>query len=86
MVNMTRDEMIKNLVNGVCLVKFIKKNGDVRLMECTLNNDIIPDDQRITEVKARSETSLPVYDVQAKGWRSFIIDNVESFGTNVESV
>jgi len=86
MVNMTRDEMIEYLVNDVCLVKFIKKNGDVRLMECTLNNDLIPNDQHITEVKARSETSLPVYDVQAKGWRSFIIDNVESFGTNVESV
>jgi hypothetical protein len=86
MINMTRDQMIDHLVGSICLVKFIKKNGDVRVMECTLNSQHIPKDKLPVggEVKSNSPNTIPVFDIQANGWRSFIVDNVELFGFDLK--
>lgn len=57
-------------------VVFIKKNGAVRNMNCTLNFDVIPADKHPTHANTRDEDSrdeylFNVYDVDAKGWRAF---------------
>ena len=55
-------------------------------MECTLDINMIPENQRPAEIKSRSENNISVWDVQANGWRSFVVANVINFGTDVKSV
>ena len=63
------------------VVTFNKKDGDKRVMTCTLNQDIIPENKRPKskpedEQKKKSDKVLAVYDVNAEGWRSFTWANV----------
>lgn len=81
---LTRSEMIEQLATGTCRVIFTKVNGEERNMLCTLREDMIPPaskDEPITQKKVRSvaEEVLPVWDINAEGWRSFRIANVVSF-------
>ena len=81
------------LKEHVCEVTFTKKDGDQRIMTCTLSNDILP----VVELEEGAEpkkprilknpnNSLAVYDTNAKGWRSFVVKNVTavSYETNAE--
>lgn len=67
---------------GPVTVTFTKKDGDTRVMECTLEETAIPEESRpkpLAEGQAprkRSEDSLSVWDLNANGWRSFIFANV----------
>lgn len=61
-------------------VTFTKVNGDIRVMECTLNPEVLPkvvvNEDKPKREKKNPENSLAVYDVKAEGWRSFVIKNV----------
>ena len=65
------------------VVTFTKKNGEERKMTSTLNFDLIPKEfhpkTQVTEDKKEDKepTLLAVYDVNAKGWRSFLWANVK---------
>lgn len=77
-----RTKMIEELVTGTRVVTFSKVNGDERVMTCTLDNSLIPQDNQKSVAKSPkpvNEEVLPVWDVKAQGWRSFRIDNVISF-------
>lgn len=77
-----RSEMIKELQTGTKVVTFTKVNGEQRVMTCTLDANLIPDPVEIKadkSPKAVNEEVLPVWDVNANGWRSFRIDSVVSF-------
>lgn len=64
------------------VVHFTKKNGEERIMTCTLSPNFIPEDNlpkgtSTKEPKPLAEqTACSVYDIEAKGWRSFLWDNV----------
>jgi len=63
------------------IVTFNKKDGEQRVMTCTLNQDLIPDSFRPKEKnqekeKKKNENVLAVYDINAEGWRSFTWANV----------
>jgi WYL_2, Sm-like SH3 beta-barrel fold len=65
-------------------VLFTKKDGTKRAMLCTLNPDLLPvvDKQESDEVKKErkvSDTSLRVWDLEKKDWRSFRIDSIVSY-------
>jgi len=67
------------------IVTFNKKDGDQRIMTCTLNQDLIPENKKPKtkpedDNKKKNENVLAVYDINADGWRSFTWANV----TNVE--
>jgi hypothetical protein len=83
----TRDEMITMLKAGECQVTFTKVNGEKRIMTCTLNEQLLAAAAFVqtekTKPKKVNEEVLPVYDVNAKGWRSFRIDSVEDFTTAI---
>lgn len=71
-------EQIKNVLRSqVATVVFLKKNGERREMKCTLNMDYVPPSQwpkgTLTEQAATDQ--VRVYDVDAKGWRSFNFNN-----------
>lgn len=77
-----RTEMIKELQAGTKVVTFTKVNGEQRVMTCTLDANLIPDPIEIKADKSPkpvNEEVLPVWDVNANGWRSFRIDSVVSF-------
>ena len=61
-------------------VTFTKVNGDIRVMECTLNPEVLPkvvvNEDKPKRERKNPENSLAVYDVKAEGWRSFVIKNV----------
>ena len=84
---MTRDEILKQLREGVITVTFTKVNGEERVMQATLKADLLP--AVVEKVLAEGETPpapkkpnpsvLAVYDVNAPGWRSFRWDSLKSF-------
>ena len=79
----TKEDLKNLLAQNVLTVDFTKLNGDKRVMTCTLREDMKP---RATKTDAMSqkavcETSdatVSVWDVNAKGWRSFRYDRINS--------
>ena len=72
-----RSELQTQLQSEILEVTFTKVNGDKRVMNCTLMEEILP--SNITENKTEkkvNETILSVWDVDANGWRSFRMDTV----------
>lgn len=73
---------LKNLLEqNVIKVDFLKLNGDRRVMTCTLREDMKPPatkDDAISQKAVRnvSDAVISVWDVNAKGWRSFRYDRV----------
>ena len=68
-------------INESVTVTFTKVDGSVRVMNCTLKPELLP----VVEVKPLQEgkqprkestTSIRVYDLEKKEWRSFTTKNV----------
>lgn len=70
------------LTDQVVTVSFTKKDGTERSMRCTLMREWLPDTavpaRDGTTQRAKSETSVAVYDLDINGWRAFSIDSVKS--------
>lgn len=65
---------------GRVTVTFTKKDGTERVMFCTTKHDLVPyvePSESKTERKTNDE-ACAVYDLEAKGWRSFRWDSVNS--------
>jgi hypothetical protein len=60
------------LRDGVVTVNFVKNDGTERNMKCTLSKEIVPPvvSENVKKVRAVSNDVLPVYDIDAQGWRS----------------
>lgn len=70
------------LQESICLITFTKKDGTERIMRCTLREDLLPILGGVIvlhkEPKTISENQVRVYDLDAKGWRSFLLETVTS--------
>jgi hypothetical protein len=78
----TRTALMEQLENEVLEVTFLKINGDKRVMTCTLKDNIKPkatktDSMSQKAVRTVSDKVCSVWDINAKGWRSFRYDNVQ---------
>ena len=77
-------EDLKNLLEqNVLVVDFTKLNGDKRVMTCTLREDMKPratKDDALSQKKVReiSDAVVSVWDVNAKGWRSFRYERINA--------
>ena len=75
---------LKNLLEqNVVVVDFTKLNGDKRVMTCTLREDMKPravKDDAMSQKKVRevSDAVVSVWDVNAKGWRSFRYERINA--------
>ena len=71
---MKRETLIKNLQNKVMKITFTKVNGEERIMDCTLQEHMIP----ATDANKRkqNEDVLPVFDINKGEWRSFRLDSI----------
>lgn len=77
-----RDYLKSILINQTAEVSFTKVNGDLRVMDCTLNPKVLPQ-VTVTEgsektARKKSDTSLTVFDIKANGWRSFVVRNIQA--------
>ena len=71
-----------HLKNGPVTLTFTKKDGSDRVMKCTTNPTYIMfKDPSILESKSDrkvNEDVMPVFDLDAGGWRSFRWDSIKS--------
>lgn len=79
----TRTDLQNLLSQNVLVVDFTKLNGDKRVMTCTLREDMKPratKDDTMSQKKVRelSEEVVSVWDVNAKGWRSFRYNRINN--------
>lgn len=79
----TRKVLLENLIRGAVIVTFTKSNGEKRVMKCTLQRSKLPK-REMTESKDRpnkepNKDIIPVFDLEAKAWRSFRVDSVTEF-------
>lgn len=79
-MNIDRSKVVSQLKESIVHVRFTKANGEIRDMKATLNPMIIPeqvDESEIKRIRRSNPEVLPVYDVEANGWRSFRWDSVQ---------
>ena len=77
---MNKAEIQKLLRELEAVVTFIKKDGTARVMKCTLNESIIPQEHKPKEGSTHkvNDATLAVFDIEKQGWRSFTIANIKS--------
>jgi hypothetical protein len=76
---MNKEDLRNTLTNSAdpVRIRFHKKDGNERIMYCTLNQDLIPIDLVSYGSKSREyEEMLTVYDVEADGWRTVNFNGV----------
>jgi len=61
-------------------ITFTKVNGEERVMECTLQEHMIPETNPAN--RKENEEVLPVFDIDKGSWRSFRLDSI----TNIEAL
>lgn len=79
----TKADLKKLLEQNVLTVDFNKISGDKRVMTCTLREDMKPpatktDTMSQKKVREVSDAVVSVWDVNAKGWRSFRYDRINA--------
>jgi hypothetical protein len=62
-------------------LSFLKKDGTVREMKCTLKEDLIPSEKQPKGTsgtpRKQSQDSIAVFDLVINEWRSFRFDSVK---------
>ena len=82
-------EKLRDPKTQFAVIKFIKKDGSVRLMKCTLDFERIPKDHAPKGVNLpqilkllRVNKIIRVYDIEKMGWRSVPFKKVEWLETS----
>ena len=71
---MEKSKVVDMLKNETVDLEFVKKDGTLRVMTCTLQEDKLPaqvDLEEHVQKKAPNPDILAVFDVINQGWRSF---------------
>lgn len=72
---MNKDELVELLKAGAVEVTFVKANGDIRVMQATLCEYLLPEVAGTSQRPANPNLQV-VFDLEAEAWRSFKIDSV----------
>lgn len=81
-MTLDKEDVKKKLHEGICKIIFTKANGDTRIMHCSLNESLLPEQIDLEEAvqkKTPNPDVLAVWDVENSGWRSFRWDSVKEF-------
>ena len=78
----TKDTLLKILSEQTAVVTFNKLNGDERVMTCTKDTRVIPEEHHPKTTKEAHDKNITVWDTNAKGWRSFVYDRVRKVVIN----
>lgn len=77
---MERSKVIDLLRREVVDIEFVKKDGTLRAMTCTLKEDSLPkqiDAEELINTRKGNPDVLAVFDVINQGWRSFRWDSLK---------
>ena len=71
-----------HLAYGPTTVVFTKKDGTERVMNCTTNPELVPAVELVENAEPKKEKKvneevMPVYDLEAKAWKSFRWDSIK---------
>jgi hypothetical protein len=71
-----------HLAYGPTTVIFTKKDGTERVMNCTTNPELVPAVEIVESAEPKKERKsneevMPVYDLEAKAWKSFRWDSIK---------
>ena len=78
-MNLTRENIVIELKQGIYEVTFTKVDGTIRTMPCTLKEELLPKVEVTEEQKVLRKINadvLRVYVTDINEWRSFRIENV----------
>ena len=66
-------------------IEFLKKDGSIRKMICTLSENKIPS-EKMPKGSGKTQNSevLAVFDVENDGWRSFRWDSIQKIDFSLE--
>lgn len=85
MTNYTKDQVLDFLREQICNITFTKSNGEVREMQCTLKQEMIPSDKipksDSNRTRPKDSSTVTVFDLGINDWRSFNMDRLSSFAT-----
>ena len=77
--------LAEELKKYVVEIRFVKANGETRVMRATLKKESLPvqeDTGTAKQLLLESEDPLfTVWDIDARGWRSFHLNSVQSIQT-----
>lgn len=76
---MEREEMLDLLREGLCEVQFVKQDGSMREMRCTINQNYIPKDKMPKSGVDYTSTTIRAFEIGKDQWRSFRVDSVKKF-------
>ena len=87
-----RDWVTGALRTDKIVVEFVKTDGTLRKMSATLDPLVVPTvpepkilaEGEVARVKKVNTEVCSVWDIEAKGWRSFRFDKVKSIGLSIE--
>lgn len=75
-----RDYLVNLLRENLCVVTFVKLDGEVREMPCTLKPDVVPaavvTEGKEPKEKKQNDAILSVWCTDKDSWRSFRVDRV----------
>jgi hypothetical protein len=77
-----RDSILNDLRHFIVEVTFVKVDGTIRNMRCTLDPRYLPESYKLDEQNERTfhkenPNVISAWDLQNGGWRSFRIDSVQ---------
>jgi hypothetical protein len=79
-----RDWVTGLLQSNTVVVEFIKTDGTLRTMSATLKPDVVViTESKTGRVKKENPEVCSVWDIDAKGWRSFRFDKVKAITFNI---
>lgn len=87
---MSEDLQVKFLTlfkqHPLCVVDFVKVNGDVRVMTCTLDPSLLPiQEEKEKKERKKPQGSIAAFDVNKKDWRAFKVSSVRKFSIITET-
>lgn len=72
-----RNWLSKSLLENVCVISFVKKDGETRVMTCTTNPSMIPVYERKTDkIRKPNAYVFSAFDLNKTAYRSFLLENV----------
>ena len=76
----TKESIAEQLRQGIMDIQFVKKDGSLREMRCTLNEKYLPVTTKTDSTKKENPDVLAVWDIDSNGWRSFIVKQIVFVG------
>lgn len=78
-LNNSKESIATLLRNCDAIVTFIKKDGTERVMKCTLREGVaVPYEKKTERTREAKDDLLPVWDIDASGWRSIIVTSIQT--------